>query len=144
MTIPQTLHFRTKAYAKDHPLTSWWCIVSTTLLLALAATGTFPVLPVAVRIVCCLLLGLIAVRLFVIYHDQQHRAILPKSRLADFCMRMYGILVLCPSSIWRASHDHHHAHNSKLRGAYIGSYPIMTKEQYCKSSRMERFKYLFM
>jgi len=144
MTIPQTLHSRTKAYAKDHPLTSWWCIISTTLLLALAAAGTFPFVPVAVRIVCCLLLALIAVRLFVIYHDQQHRAILPKSRLADFCMRMYGMLVLCPSSIWRASHDHHHAHNSKLRGAHIGSYPIMTKEQYRQSSKVERFQYLFM
>ena len=88
-------------------------------------------------------MALVLVRLFVIYHDQQHRAILPKSRLADFFMRLYGMLVLCPSSIWRASHDHHHAHNSQLRGAHIGSYPIMTKEQYRKSSRGVRFRYLF-
>ena len=97
----------------------------------------------AMRIACTVLTALLAVRLFVIYHDQQHRAILSKSRLADFFMRFYGILVLCPSSIWRASHDHHHAHNSKLLSAYIGSYPIMTKEQYRKSSGSERFKYLF-
>ena len=58
-------------------------------------------------------------------------------------MRLYGMLVLCPSSNWRASHDHHHAHNSKLLGASIGSYPIMTREQYCKSSHGERFRYLF-
>lgn len=58
-------------------------------------------------------------------------------------MRLYGLLVLCPSSIWRASHDHHHAHNSKLRGAHIGSYPIMTREQYRKSSSGQRFRYLF-
>lgn len=90
-----------------------------------------------------MLMALIFVRLFVIFHDQQHRAILPKSRLADFYMRLYGMLVLCPSSIWRSSHDHHHAHNSQLRGAYIGSYPIMTKEQYRKSSAGERFRYLF-
>lgn len=111
--------------------------------MAVAATGTFPLLPLALRIGCCVLMGLVIVRLFVIYHDQQHRSILPKSRLADFYMRLYGLLVLCPSSIWRASHDHHHAHNSQLRGAFIGSYPIMTKEQYRKSSRGARFRYLF-
>ena len=139
-----TLHSRTKAYAKEHPLKSWWCILSTAFLLIVAATGTFPWLPVAVRIACCGLLGLVIVRLFVIYHDHQHRAILPKSRFAELCMRLYGMLVLCPSSIWRASHDHHHAHNSKLRGAHIGSYPIMTKEQYLQSSTGERMQYLFM
>jgi omega-6 fatty acid desaturase (delta-12 desaturase) len=144
-SIPTTsLRAVTKAYAKDHPLTSWWCILSTTFLLAFAALGTFPSLPLWMRIGCCALTGLLAVRLFVIYHDQQHRAILPKSPVAELYMRLYGMLVLCPSSIWRSSHDYHHAHNSKLRSAYIGSYPIMTKEQYCKSSRGERIQYLFM
>jgi omega-6 fatty acid desaturase (delta-12 desaturase) len=139
-----TLHVRTKAFAKDHPLKSWWCILSTTFFLVSAAAGTFPGLPVAMRLVCCGLTGLLIVRLFVIYHDQQHHAILPKSRLAELYMRLFGIWVLCPSSIWRSSHDHHHAHNSRLRSAHIGSYPIMTKEQYCKSTTGERFKYLFM
>jgi omega-6 fatty acid desaturase (delta-12 desaturase) len=144
MNSANILYARTKAFAKDHPLKSWWYILSTTFLLVFVATGTFPSLPVAVRIVCGGLTGLIAVRLFVIYHDQQHRAILPKSRLAELYMRLFGILVLCPSSIWRSSHDHHHAHNSKLRGSHIGSYPIMTKEQYRKSSTFERFQYLSM
>jgi omega-6 fatty acid desaturase (delta-12 desaturase) len=143
MTDDQTLFCRTKAYAKDCPWTSWWCILSTTFLLASALLGTFPGLPMALRIACCGVMGLLAVRLFVIFHDQQHRAILPKSRLADFYMRLYGMLVLCPSSIWRSSHDYHHAHNSKLRSAHIGSYPIMTREQYRNSSKYVRFVYLF-
>ena len=138
------MHARTKAFAKDNAVKSWWFVLSTTFLLIVADLGTFPCFPIAARVFFSLLTGLLIVRHFVIYHDQQHRAILPKSRLADLYMRMYGILVLCPSSIWRASHDYHHAHNSKLRSAYIGSYPIMTKEEYCKSSRGQRFKYLFM
>jgi omega-6 fatty acid desaturase (delta-12 desaturase) len=144
MKSADTLHARTKAYARDYFWRSWWCILSTAFFLAAASAGTFPALPVALRILCSLLTGLLIVRLFVIYHDQQHSAILPKSRLAEFVMRLYGIWVLCPSSIWRASHDYHHTHNSKLRSAHIGSYPIMTKEQYQKSSAGERFKYLFM
>jgi len=144
MNSIKTLHMRTKAFARDNSLKSWWCILSTTLLLVVAATGTLLVWPLAARLFCCVLMALVIVRLFVIYHDHQHRAILPKSRFAEIYMRIYGMLVLCPSSIWRASHDYRHAHNSKLRSAFIGSYPIMTKEQYGKSSNGERFKYLFM
>jgi len=144
MTSDQTLHARTKAFAKDRPWTSWWTILSTTALLGVAAAGTLPLLPVALRVACCLLTGLLTVRLFVIFHDQQHRAILPKSRVAEIYMRVYGMLVLCPSSIWRSSHDYHHAHNSKLRSAYIGSYPIMTREQYLHSTTGQRITYLFM
>jgi len=143
MHSAESLHLRTKAYAKDSFWKSWWCILSTTFILVATWAGTFPALPVVLRILCSVLTGLLLVRLFVIYHDQQHRAILPKSRVAELFMRVFGIWALSPSSIWRSSHDHHHAHNSRLRGSHIGSYPIMTKEQYQKSSRRERFWYLF-
>lgn len=144
MNVPDTLHSRTKAFARDNAWASWWCVLSTTFLVAAVSVGTFPFFPIAARIFCSLLTGLLMVRLFVIYHDQQHRAILPKSRTAEIYMRIVGIWVLCPSSIWRSSHDYHHAHNSKLRSAHIGSYPIMTREQYEKSPTGERFLYLFM
>jgi len=144
MNSEKSLHARTKSFAKDNPLKSWWCIVSTAFLLSVAVAGTFPGLPVPLRVFSSVLAGLLAVRLFVIYHDQQHRAILPKSKLAEWCMRLYGMLVLCPSSIWRSSHDYHHAHNSKLRSAYIGSYPIMTRDQFRNSSPGERRLYLLM
>ena len=68
--------------------------------------------------------GLMTMRFFVIYHDQQHHAILPKSRLAEGIMQVFGILALSPSSIWRSSHDHHHKHNSRLKSAHIGSFPV--------------------
>jgi omega-6 fatty acid desaturase (delta-12 desaturase) len=82
-------------------------------------------------------------RLFVIYHDQQHYAILSKSKVAERLMKIFGVLALTPSSVWRSSHNHHHKHNSKLRGSDIGSFPIMTKDQFLKSTRARRFSYLF-
>jgi len=133
----------TKSYATDRTLRSWWCILSTTFLLIAALLGTLWHFPLVGKIVCSLLAGLLILRLFVIYHDQQHRAILPNSRLADIYMRIFGIFALSPSSIWRSSHNHHHKHNSKLRGSHIGSFPIMTKEQFLKSSKGERRRYLF-
>ena len=149
MRTGKELILATRPYAADVTAKSWWCVLSTTCLLLGALAGTLPHLagihfPLAGRIACSILSGLLLLRLFVIYHDQQHHAILSKSRLAESFMRVFGILSLSPSSIWRASHNYHHKHNSKLRSAHIGSYPIMTRAQYLKSSKGERIAYLFM
>jgi omega-6 fatty acid desaturase (delta-12 desaturase) len=134
----------TKPYAADSTARSWWCILSTAFLLAASFAGSLLNFPLAVRIACSFFTGLLMLRFFVIYHDQQHHAILPGSRLAEGLMRIFGILTLSPSSIWRSSHNHHHNHNSKLRGSHIGSFPIMTRTNFLKSSRTKRFNYLFM
>jgi acyl-lipid omega-6 desaturase (Delta-12 desaturase) len=134
----------TKSYAVDHAIRSWWCIVSTASLLIAALVGTLWHFPLPGKIVCSILAGLLILRMFVIYHDQQHQAILPKSRLADVLMGIFGILALSPTSVWKSSHNHHHNHNSKLRGSHIGSFPIMTKDHFWKSSKRERLQYLFM
>jgi omega-6 fatty acid desaturase (delta-12 desaturase) len=134
----------TKPFAMDFPGRSWWHVISTAFLLACALAGTIWNFHLAGRIVCSILAGLLYLRLFVIYHDQQHCAILSHSKVAERLMRVFGILSLGPSSVWRSSHNHHHNHNSKLLGSHIGSFPIMTLEQYQKSSKGARFKYLFM
>jgi len=144
MRTGKDIIFATKPYAADFTAKSWWCLSSTALLLAGTMAGTVWNFHLAGRIVCSFLTGFLFLRLFVIYHDQQHRAILPHSRVAEVFMRVFGILILSPSSVWRSSHNHHHSHNSKLRGSHIGSFPIMTKAQYLKSSKGDRLRYLFM
>lgn len=144
MNNVSSLHLRTKAFARDNPFVSWWHILSTTVMFGLAAAGTLPCAPWWQRILCSLLLGLLLVRLFVIYHDQQHRAILPNSRLAELFMRIFGMCSLCPSTVWRSTHNDHHAHNCQLRPENIGSFPIMTKQRFQSSAFMERMTYLMM
>ena len=144
MRTGKELILATRPYAADFTIKSWWCVLSTAFLLAAAVTGTLWNFNLAGKVFCSIFAGLLMLRLFVIYHDQQHHAILSRSRLAEQFMRVFGILSLSPSSIWRASHNYHHKHNSKLRSAHIGSYPIMTSAQYLKSSKIERVKYLFM
>src|ERR1700734_985847 len=134
----------TKPFAVDSTAKSWWCILSTAALWVATIAGTLWSFHLAEKVVCSLLSGLLLLRLFVIYHDQQHNAILPKSRLAEALMKIFGVLSISPSSIWRSSHNHHHNHNSKLRGSHIGSYPIMTRANFLKSSPAKRFNYLFM
>jgi len=93
MTQVQNLRAHTKAYARDYSWKSWWCILSTALFLVTADAGTLPHFPMLLRIICSGLSGLLIVRLFVIYHDQQHRAILPKSRLLQFsCVSLASFL----------------------------------------------------
>ena len=134
----------TKPFAIDFAGRSWWYVLSTGLLLLAAVVGTLWIVALPGRIFCSVLAGLLILRFFVIYHDQQHHAILSKSRLAESLMRLFGILSLSPSSVWRSSHNYHHKHNSKLRSAHIGSFPVMTSAEYLKSTRGTRFKYLFM
>jgi omega-6 fatty acid desaturase (delta-12 desaturase) len=133
----------TKRFAYENPRHSWWCVLSTWFLLIAALTGTLWNFCWEAKAVCSVLAGLLLLRSFVLYHDQQHHAILARSRLASGLMKIFGVLALSPTSIWSSSHNHHHNHNSKLRGSHIGSFPIMTKDQYQKSSKSERFSYLF-
>src|SRR6185295_808491 len=96
-----------KPFAVDSPVKSWWHLLSTALLLAAAFGGTVINFHWAASVVCSIAAGLLMLRMFVIYHDQQHHAILPRSRIAEVLMRIYGIFTLSPSSIWRSSHNHH-------------------------------------
>ncbi len=134
----------TKRFASDDPWTSWRHILVATALLAALLAGTLLLSQPVLRLGCSVLAALTALRLFVIYHDQQHHAILPHSRVAEGLMWLFGIWALSPSSIWRSSHNHHHTHNSRLRGSHIGSFPIMTSDAFEKASRSVRAKYLFM
>ncbi len=86
--------------------------------------------------------GLCFGRLFVIYHDYNHKAILTRSRLADGIMRAFGLLSLAPSSIWNHVHDHHHDHNSQFIEIVLGSFPILEKSQFDRLSRLGQRKYL--
>lgn len=133
----------TRSFASDEPLKSWWHILSTALLLAGTLAGTLWIPHPLGQVAASVLAGLLTLRLFVIYHDQQHHAILPRSRLAEGFMRLFGIWALSPSTVWRSSHNYHHNHNSKLRGSHIGSFPIMTADAYRKLPRAGRWKYLF-
>jgi omega-6 fatty acid desaturase (delta-12 desaturase) len=143
MNPEHTLYARTKAFAREQPWRSWWHLLSILVLLGVALAATLPGLPLALRLAASLLAGLLYVRAFIIYHDQQHRAILPHSRAAELIMRLFGLWILCPCSVWRKSHDYHHAHNSLLRGNPIGSFPVMTREQFSRASRGQRWAYLF-
>jgi omega-6 fatty acid desaturase (delta-12 desaturase) len=133
----------TKPFAKEFRGKSWRLTLSTLFLLILAFAGSWIAPWFMLRLAFSLLAGLLMVRMFIIYHDYLHHAILHKSKVAAPIMTAFGIFVLAPSSIWKRSHDYHHKHNSRLFSASIGSYPIATREKFLSMERKERFWYLF-
>src|ERR1700754_452491 len=130
MLCGKELILATKPFAKEIRGKSWRYTLTTMTLVVLTLTGTLALPYLGLRIASSLLAGLLLVRMFVIYHDHQHHTILTKSPLANALMTVFGMFMLAPTSIWKRSHDHHHAHNSKLFSASIGSFPIATKQKF--------------
>jgi acyl-lipid omega-6 desaturase (Delta-12 desaturase) len=132
-----------KEFAVENRFKSWFETIVTLLLTAVffsAAVSEY--LHLSLRIASGLVCGLLYVRLFVIYHDYQHRAILYDSFMATWLMRAIGVYLLAPETIWKRSHEHHHNNNSKLTLSGIGSYPTICKTRYLKLTKTEKRIYL--
>lgn len=132
----------TKKFAREDRLRSWLEVLVTLVLASSFFLLTLTDLSLAARIVASIFCGLLYVRMFVIYHDYQHQAILQNSLFARLLMKSIGIYLLAPQTIWKRSHDHHHNNNSKLTITGIGSYPTITRVRYLKLTRKEQLIYL--
>jgi len=142
MRTSKELILATKPFTSENRTQSWFETIITMILIAVCLVATFAPIALALKIVLSICLGLFYVRMFVIYHDYQHHAILQKSKLAEYLMVAFGIYILAPQNIWKRSHDHHHSHNSKLTAVGIGSYPTIGKTKYLQMSKNEQQIYL--
>jgi len=119
-----------KAFTPESRFTSWWVTLSSfAVMLGLAAVAVS--LPHWwLRVPVSLIEGLVIVRVFCLFHDFQHGAILRNSALAKFVYGFFGTAILVPPSVWRETHNYHHAHTAKIIGSHIGSYPVLTTAMY--------------
>lgn len=132
-----------KQYSGEDRYRSWFEITVTLILGSLTfAAIFFENIPLGGRVFLTFTCSLFYVRLFVIYHDYQHNAILQGSRLASVLMKAIGIFLLAPQTIWKRSHDYHHNNNSKLTISGIGSYPTICVNRYAGLSSKDKFVYL--
>lgn len=142
MRTSKELILSSKAYTLENRARSWAELLVTFVLVLIALPVTFLDVNLLVRVIGCVLTALLYVRLFVIYHDYQHHAILQRSTFATLIMKAIGLYLLSPQNVWKRTHDHHHNHNSKLTNNGIGSYPTVSKNNYLKMSRSEKNLYL--
>jgi omega-6 fatty acid desaturase (delta-12 desaturase) len=100
------------------------------------STGN-PVLFVALS----LLLGLAAIKLFIIQHDCGHRSFF-KSRLAnDVTGNIISLVTLAPHASWRFLHNFHHAHNGNIDHRGVNDVYMKTVAEYEQSSRLQKLIY---
>lgn len=131
-----------RPFAIEDRIKSWWCFWSTlALLIFLVVVGGSPGVPLIASVSASVLAGFVTVRLFVIYHDFFHGAILRKSRVAYSILYLFGLVILSPAKNWTDTHDHHHKHNSDEFGAEIGGFPLVTTDDYFRYSFWGRLGY---
>ncbi|MBK9265296.1 MAG: fatty acid desaturase [Polyangiaceae bacterium] len=131
----------TRPFAREDRFRSVVHVVSTFGLLAVATVVAAAAPHWALRVVGSVFEGLLIVRAFILAHDFQHGAILRRSLIGQVIFFVYGVLVLTPPRVWRATHNYHHAHTAKIVGAQIGSYPVMTVEMWRRAPRSKRIAY---
>jgi acyl-lipid omega-6 desaturase (Delta-12 desaturase) len=143
MRSGKELMLASKNFSAEDKLRSWLEVLLTIALATIAFTlALLHEIPMVLKAVSSITCGLLYVRLFVIYHDYQHRAILQNSVLAQLLMRAVGIYLLAPETIWKRTHEHHHNNNSKLTISGIGSYPTISKKRFQSLSKKEQYIYL--
>jgi acyl-lipid omega-6 desaturase (Delta-12 desaturase) len=98
-------------------------------------------LPWYVCLISSIIGSLTLIRMFILYHDYMHGAILTNSPIIGSFLKLYGTLVLSPPYIWKHSHDDHHKNNARKYGPTLGTFPTMTIEDYAKATRWERLHY---
>jgi acyl-lipid omega-6 desaturase (Delta-12 desaturase) len=124
----------TRPFAREQRNRSWFHLWTTLGVLALLLTSAALLPWWPVQLVCSLLGAGVMVRGFIVYHDFMHGAILRGSKLAGAILRVYGLLFLTPPQHWRNTHNFHHANVATIEGSSIGSFPVMTVEQYRRAT----------
>ena len=143
MRTGKELILSSRKYTTENRTRSWVETIITLLGIILFLSITFiDSVPMVLRLASSFIASLFYVRIFVVYHDFQHHAILKNSLVAKIIMKAIGIYILAPQNVWKRSHDHHHNHNSKLSANGIGSYPTIAKNCYLKLSKNEQRVYL--
>jgi len=121
----------TKQFASEQRGRSWIHLGTTVAAAAALIAVICADVSWMLRLAASVILALVHVRLFVIYHDFQHGAILQNSAVARCFLSLYGLLTLSPPSAWKHSHDDHHLNNSRHSGSEsVGAFPVMTVDEF--------------
>ena len=141
MRSEKEILLESKKFASEIRWKSWWHVATTFVVFAAALTVTLLDIWWPLRLVGSVVLGLVLVRMFVIYHDYQHHSILRGSRFAQVLAMTFGVMGVSPPSLWKRSHDQHHHQNSRLYAGSEGSFPLMTTKMFQESSFWQRVGY---
>ena len=132
---------RSRPFSTESIARSWGELIAAFVVLggslALAALAPWW----SLRLVGSTIAGLTSVRVFILYHDHFHGALLRKSPVAKALLSLFGVYVLTPPKVWRQTHNYHHAHTGQVIGSHIGSFGVLTPKLYEGLTPKARFMY---
>jgi len=143
MRTGRELILATKPFEAENVARSWYEVLATiTVYCALVVIAMADTMWIGLRVTSALVAGLVHFRLFALYHDHVHGSILTKSEWAKRIMNAIGLFLLAPRPIWKATHGFHHRNNGKLGFTAIGSFRVLTAQEYAAASPRHRRRYL--
>jgi omega-6 fatty acid desaturase (delta-12 desaturase) len=131
----------TRPFATESAVRSWWSLLSTAGVLVMALVLTAQANHGLAKGALSVFAGLVVVRMFILYHDFLHGALLRNSKAAKCILYPFGIYVLTPPGVWRETHNYHHAHTAKIVGSHVGSYAMVTPQIWAKMKPRDRTMY---
>jgi len=141
MRTLQQLNQASREFSVEDRRRTWQLFLSTWALMAAAIAFSAAPIHWLWRTAASVGAGLLILRMFMFYHDALHDAIFRDSPIAKAMLWVYGILILNPANVWKRSHNYHHQHNAQMATASIGSFPVMTVEQYRAAGWRKRALY---
>lgn len=132
----------TKPFEEERPLRSWAAIASTFVAYGACVVVVLWAPWLVLRLAASLVAGLVQFRVFALFHDYNHGALLANSKPARWLMSAIGVFLLSPRLVWKETHDFHHWNNGKLEWTTIGSYQVLTTEQLQAASPAELRRYI--
>ena len=131
----------TKAFVAESKLKSWWVTLSSFAILGGFATASVLLPWWPAKIVTSVLTGLMIVRCFILFHDHQHGALLWRNKLAKAIYWLFGVIIATPPTVWRETHNYHHAHTAKIVGSHVGSFMMLTVDMYKAATPSQKLAY---
>ncbi|MCH9681578.1 MAG: fatty acid desaturase, partial [Deltaproteobacteria bacterium] len=144
MTEPRTgraLILATKPFEQESIARSWVEVVATIALFGAAVAVVFSDTRLLFKASAAVFAGFVQFRLFALYHEHVHGAVLAHSKPARRLFSGIGMFMLVPRRAWKETHAFHHRHNGKLEWTSVGSYPVLTTEQLAAATPRERLAY---
>lgn len=138
----RALILATKPFETERPLRSWFEVASTFAFYGAAVVVVLWAPWLLLRVVASVLAGLGQYRMFSLFHEHNHGALLAGSKAGRWLMSAIGVFILAPRAVWKETHDFHHWNNGKLEWTRIGSYPVLTIAQLEAASPAQRRRYV--
>lgn len=121
---------------------SWFAVLPTLLIAAALQVSLLLGPPIWIAPLLSAVFSLLLVRVFIFFHDVQHRALFRHSRLGRWMMMPLSIYYVYPPWVWRERHQTHHRKNCQIDDDHVdGQVPLYSTVEWERRGPLARAIY---